>query len=171
MARAVKLSAVALLIAASFPGAADLAFAQPYYLPNAAGSRVVTVKPIGNAKSAGNAEAAITVLTQAVAIKETGPKETVAHFGEVYAFSPSFIAVHRGQPTEISFWNLQPDDDHNLMLVDPRWNVLMFVDLPPLTKTAYVFTFHEEGLFPFYCTMHQPEMSGQILVLPPLKLK
>ena len=95
-------------------------------------------------------------------MKETGPKETIAHFGEVYAFSPSFIAVHRGQPTEISFWNLQPDDDHNLMLVDPRWNVLMFVDLPPLTKTSYVFTFHEEGLFPFYCTMHQPEMSGQI---------
>jgi len=163
MARAVKLSAVALLITASSLSAAAPAFAQPYYLPDAAASRVVTVR------AKGNAEAAITVLTQAVAVKETGPKETVAHFGEVYAFSPSFIAVHRGQPTEISFWNLQPDDDHNLMLVDPRWNVLMFVDLPPLTKTSYVFTFHEEGLFPFYCTMHQPEMSGQILVLPPSK--
>ena len=164
MARAVKLSAAALLIAALFPGAASRAFAQPYYLPGAANSRVVTVTAIGNA------EAAITVLTQAVAIKETGPRETIAHFGEVYAFSPGFIAVHRNQPTEISFWNLQPDDDHDLMLVDPRWNVLMFVDLPPLTKTSYVFTFHEEGLFPFYCTMHQPEMSGQILVLPPKPL-
>jgi plastocyanin len=38
--------------------------------------------------------------------------------------------------------------------------------LPPLQETAYVFTFHQEGLFSFYCTMHQPEMSGQILVLP-----
>ena len=52
MVRAVKLSAVALLIAASFPGAAGLAFAQPYYLPDAASSRVVTVRPIGNAKAA-----------------------------------------------------------------------------------------------------------------------
>jgi plastocyanin len=25
---------------------------------------------------------------------------------------------------------------------------------------------HEEGLFVFHCTMHQPEMSGQIVVLP-----
>ncbi len=168
MSSAVRKSAVALLMAASF-FAAGVAFAQPYYLPDAAGSRIVTVTPIGNAKAAGNAEAAITVLTEGVATKETGPRETIARFGEVYAFSPSFIAVHRDQPTEISFWNLQSDDDHDLMLVDPRWNVLMFVDLPPLKKTSYVFTFHEQGLFPFYCTMHQPEMSGQILVLPPMK--
>jgi plastocyanin len=30
-----------------------------------------------------------------------------------------------------------------------------------------VFTFHREGLFNFTCAMHQPSMSGQILVLPP----
>ena len=53
------------------------------------------------------------------------------------------------------------------MLVDPDFNVLMKVTLPALQKTDYLFTFHREGLFSFYCTMHQPEMSGQILVLPP----
>ncbi len=163
MASAVRRSAAALAIATSLLGAARAVSAQPYYLPNAANSRIVTVTRTGNAG------AAFTVLTQAVAIKETSPRETIAHFGEVYAFSPSFIAVRRDQPTEISFWNLQPDDDHNLMLADPRFNVLMFIDLPPLRKTSYVFTFHQEGLFPFYCTMHQPEMSGQILVLPPTK--
>jgi len=26
---------------------------------------------------------------------------------------------------------------------------------------------HRDGIFPFYCTMHQPAMSGQIIVLPP----
>jgi plastocyanin len=52
------------------------------------------------------------------------------------------------------------------MLVSPDSNVLMKALLPALRKTTYVFTFHEEGLFTFYCTMHQPEMSGQILVLP-----
>lgn len=132
------------------------------YLPDEAGSHVVTVV-------AGEqpAEAAVTVLTQAVAIKETGPKQTVARFGEVYAFAPSFIAVHRDEPTAITFWNLQADDVHDFMLADPELNVLMKVALPALQKTAYVFTFHREGLFSFYCTLHQPAMSGQILVLPP----
>jgi plastocyanin len=118
----------------------------------------------------GAARAAITVLTEAVAVKETGPSATVARFGEVYAFAPAFVAVHRDEPTEISFWNLQPDDDHDLMLVAPDSTVLMKVLLPPLRKTTYVFTFHAEGLFIFYCTMHQPEMSGQILVLPATSL-
>jgi plastocyanin len=133
---------------------------EPSYLPTGAASQVVTVT------TDSQATAGVTVLTQAVAIKETGPPETVAHFGEVYAFSPSFIAVYRDEPTLISFWNLQADDEHDFMLVDPHSNVLMKVLLPPLQETAYVFTFHQEGLFSFYCTMHQPEMSGQILVLP-----
>jgi plastocyanin len=130
--------------------------AEPSYLPNAEASQVVTVTETGAAA------AGITVLTEAVAIKETGPRATVARFGEVYAFSPSFVAVHRDEPTEISFWNLQPDD---FMLVGPGAQVLMKVLLPSLRKTTYVFSFHEEGIFTFYCTMHQPEMSGQILVL------
>ncbi len=132
------------------------------YLPDAVASQVVTV-------TAGeqSADAAITVLTQAVAIKETGPKQTVARFGEVYAFAPSFFAVHRDEPTAVSFWNLQGDDEHDFMLADPDRHVLMKAKLPPLQKTSFVFTFHREGLFNFYCTMHQPAMSGQILVLPP----
>ena len=133
---------------------------EPSYLPDAAAARVVTVT------ESGPAAAGITLLTQAVAIKETGPRATVARFGEVYAFSPAFVAVHRDERTEISFWNLQPDDDHDFMLVGPDSNVLMKVLLPALRKTTYVFTFHDEGLFTFYCTMHQPEMTGQILVLP-----
>ena len=133
---------------------------EPSYLPTGAALQIVTVTKDGPA------DAGITVLTQAVAIKETGPEETVSHFGEVYAFSPSFIAVHRDEPTVISFWNLQADDEHDFMLADPYSNVLMKILLPPLQETSYVFTFHQEGLFSFYCTMHQPEMSGQILVLP-----
>lgn len=135
----------------------------PDYLPDeAASKKIVTVAPGESA-----AEAGVTVLTQAVAVKETGPKKTVARFGEVYAFSPSFLAVIRDRPTAISFWNLQPDDEHDFMLVAPDLTVLMKVTLPPLRKTTYTLTFHREGLFDFYCTMHQPEMSGEILVLPP----
>jgi plastocyanin len=132
-----------------------------YYLPSADASRLVTVT------KAGNAEKEITVLTEAVAVKETGPKETVARFGEVYAFSPSLIAVRRNQPTRITFWNLQPDDEHDFALVAPNLDILMYVRLPALKKTSYVFTFHAEGVFDFWCLQHQPEMSGQMLVVPP----
>lgn len=151
--------------AAARQGEGDEAVEKPgmgtNYLPNAEASRVVSVA------TNGPATAVIVVLTQAVAVKETGPKETVARFGEVYAFAPSFLAVHRDEPTLIRFWNLQPDDEHDVMLIDPRRNVLMKVILPPLKETAFVFTFHEEGLFDMICAMHRPAMNGQILVLPP----
>ena len=68
----------------------------------------------------------------------------------------------------ITFWNLQPDDDHDFALLGPDFQIMMFVDLPPLKKTSYIFTFHKEGLFDFKCLQHQPEMAGQIIVLPPL---
>ncbi len=156
-AAALMLTAVAI----AAPPTASAPKQSNYFLPDANASRELTVV------KQGSANAAVTVVTEAVAIKETGPKETVARFGEVYAFSPAFIAVHQGEPTEITFLNLQPDDDHDLMIADPDLNVLMHVDLPPLKKTSYVFTFHRAGLFTFYCTFHQPAMSGQILVLPP----
>lgn len=132
----------------------------PDYLPRGDAARMLTVT------NASPAAATIVVLTQAVAIKETGPKETVHHFGEVYTFAPAFFAVHRDEPTLIRFWNLQSDDEHDFMLFDPHNNPLMKVTFPPLQETAFVFTFHEEGLFPFICPMHRPEMNGQILVLP-----
>jgi hypothetical protein len=85
----------------------------------------------------------------------------------VYTFSPTFIAVHRDKPTQITFWNLQSDDDHDFALLGSDLSILMYVDLPPLKKTSYIFRFHKEGLFDFKCVQHQPAMNGQFLVLPP----
>jgi plastocyanin len=132
------------------------------YLPSAESARIVTVTPTGQPA------ARVIVQTQAVAIKENGPKETVASYGEVYAFAPATLIVHRDEPTLIEFWNLQADDDHDFMLMDPHWSVMMKVLLPALKKTSFVFTFHQEGLFNFVCAMHQPAMAGQILVVPPV---
>jgi plastocyanin len=132
-----------------------------FYLPNAEASRTLSVT------TNGTAAANVLVQTQRVAVNETGPKETVAKFGEVYAFSPSFFAVHREESTKIRFWNLQPDDNHGFMLLDPNSRVLMNMWLPPLEEKAYYFTFHREGLYRFVCPMHPTVMSGQILVLPP----
>ena len=150
-------------------GVARAAAAPPmnkhYYLPDAAASKIVSVA------KAGKAEAELIVLTEAVAVKETGPKETVAKFGEVYAFSPTLIAIRREVPTMLTFWNLQSDDEHDFMLTAPDSTVLMHLKLAPLSKTSYVFTFHKDGIFNFYCAVHQPEMNGQILVLPPASTK
>jgi plastocyanin len=154
------ISAIFLLLICAGSASAAPPIDKHYYLPDAAGSKIVTV-----AKE-GKPAAEVIVLTEAVAIKETGPKETVAKFGEVYAFSPTFIAVRRDVPTMLTFWNLQSDDEHDFMLTAPDSSVLMHLKLMPLTKTSYVFTFHEEGIFNFYCAVHQPEMNGQILVLP-----
>lgn len=130
-------------------------------MPTGETAKIVTVT------ATGAAAAGITVITQAIAEKETGPQATIAKFGEVYAFSPQFIAVHRDEPTQIEFWNLQSDDEHDFALLDANLKVLMYEKLPMLKKTSWVFTFHREGLFTFKCLVHQPEMSGQILVLPP----
>jgi plastocyanin len=152
--------------AASSPPAparpASPAPAQPStFLPSTASSRIVSVSETGQAA------ARVIVLTQALAVKETGPRQTVARFGEVYAFAPSFFVVHRDEPTLVEFWNLQPDDDHDFMLMDSRWAVMMKVLLPALKTTSFVFTFHQEGVFNFTCVMHQPAMNGQILVVGP----
>ena len=52
------------------------------------------------------------------------------------------------------------------MLMSPSSQVLMNSALPPLQETAFVFTFHEEGLYRFACSLHPNAMFGQILVLP-----
>ncbi|MGN6643193.1 MAG: hypothetical protein ACTHKU_09335, partial [Verrucomicrobiota bacterium] len=134
---------------------------ESFYLPKDEAARVVTVT------TNGIPAADVLVQTQRVAVKESGPKETVERFGEVYAFSPNFFAVHRDEPTQIRFWNLQPDDNHAFMLFSPNSQVLMNSPLPPLAETGFVFTFHEEGLFRFACSLHPNATFGQILVLPP----
>jgi plastocyanin len=138
--------------------------AASFYLPNAQASKILSVTTDTNAP----ARAAVLVQTHAVVIKETGPAETIAKFGEVYAFSPAFLAVHKDEPTLVRFWNLQADDNHDFMIIDPHGQVLMSQLLPPLRETDYVLTFHEEGLFRMICAMHQPSMNAQILVLPAL---
>src|SRR5437764_9835570 len=116
--------------------------------------------------AAGKAGARVVVMCQAMATKESGPAETVKTFGETYAFNPATFSVKKDEPTEVVFWNLQGDDEHDFMLLDSRNHVVTQFKLPPLSKTSRLFTFHRQGLYRFYCTVHQPEMSGQITVVP-----
>jgi plastocyanin len=132
-----------------------------FYLPNADASKIVSVTSNTN----GPVGATVYVQTHAISVKENASKEALAKFGEVYAFSPNFFVVHKDEPTMIHFLNLQADDNHDFMLFAPD-QVFLKMLLRPLQDTTYVFTFHREGLFNFICAMHQPSMTGQILVLP-----
>ncbi len=140
--------------------AARRPIAPPSFMPDAPASKIVSVARTGVPR------AHLVIVTEAIAIKETGPKETVKRFGEVYAFSPASIFVRQDQPTMITFWNLQPDDQHDFAIVDAGGKPLMDLPLAPLSQTSFIFTFHRPGILQFRCLVHQPDMSGQILVLP-----
>jgi plastocyanin len=155
-----RIPLLAWLCLAGLPAHAAEHAAQPDQLPSGAAERFVSV-------SAATPAASLTVVTQALAIRESGPAETVARFGETYAFSPNVLIVRRGEPTRITFRNLQPDDLHDFLLLAPDATRLAHLFLPALHDVSYTFVFQQEGLFPFACTLHPPVMSGQILVLPP----
>ena len=160
MSSALRLSLV-LVTALGLTARAATEGVPPDQLPSGNTEKLVSVTP------SGSPAVSLTVITEAIAIRETGPKETIDRFGEIYTFSPPVFVVHRDEPTRITFQNLQPDDLHDFMLVDRSRKPLVHLQLPPLQEISYTFSFHKEGLFNFYCTLHQPVMSGQILVLPP----
>jgi plastocyanin len=150
------LAAVMVLIGGSGVNADD------GYLPNAAAAKIVTAVPNGPARTG------VVILTTSQPANPSDSGEMKA-FGILYTFSPRAVFVYLDQPTSFSFWNLQSDEHHDFMLADPAGQVLMKMGLPQLKKTSVTLTFHKEGLYSFYCTMHQPEMSGQIYVLPSLR--
>ena len=145
---------------APWPRTQRTSIAPPAFMPDAAGSKIVSVARTGRASRR------LVIVTEAVAVKESGPAATIKRFGEVYAFSPATLIVRQNEPTQISFWNLQPDDQHDFSIVDASGRPLMDLRLAPLSLTSYTFTFHRPGIMQFRCLVHQPEMSGQVLVLP-----
>lgn len=147
--------AIVAIIAAAGVGRA---FGGDDYLPSGAAPQIVSVSPQSAAK------AQVIVLTVPFPSTDPSAKE-IAAFGELFAYSPRTIFVRRNEPTLFSFWNLQANQEHDFMLVGPHGKVLAHVDLPQLKKTKITLDFHQAGLFTFYCTMHQPYMTGQILVL------
>ncbi len=118
------------------------------YLPDTAAQKTVSIS------ASGTVSAEIVVLTEGIAIRETGPKEAVKTFGETYQFAPSYFAVRRDEPTRIEFWNLQPDDEHDVMLFDPDWNTLLKQTPSPSEETLLDFRFSQGRAVPLL--LHGP---------------
>jgi plastocyanin len=79
-------------------------------------------------------------------------------------YSPDLLEVTEGDNVTIHFYNLDTTDRHTFTLGSP-YNINE--DLLPGTNATFTFKAADEGVFRFYCTYHQPIMSGQLIVLPP----
>jgi plastocyanin len=79
-------------------------------------------------------------------------------------YSPDLLEVTEGDNVTIHFYNLDTTDRHTFTMGSP-YNINE--DLLPGTNATFTFKAADEGVFRFYCTYHQPIMSGQLVVLPP----
>jgi len=78
-------------------------------------------------------------------------------------YSPDVLEVTEGDNVTIHFYNLDTTDRHTFTMGAP-YNINE--DLLPGTNATFTFKAADEGVFRFYCTYHQPTMSGQLVVLP-----
>jgi plastocyanin len=79
-------------------------------------------------------------------------------------YSPDILEVTEGDNVTVHFYNLDTTDRHTFTMGAP-YNINE--DLLPGTNATFSFKAADEGVFRFYCTYHQPIMSGQLVVLPP----
>jgi plastocyanin len=82
--------------------------------------------------------------------------------GDVY--SPSTLAVNRGDTVTIHFYNIDASDHHTFTMGTP-YNIDK--DVGPLENTTIAFKASDPGVYKFFCTHHPPTMAGQLIVLPP----
>jgi plastocyanin len=78
-------------------------------------------------------------------------------------YSPDVLEVTEGDNVTIHFYNLDTTDRHTFTIGAP-YNINE--DLLPGNNATFAFKAGDEGVFRFYCTYHQPTMSGQLVVLP-----
>lgn len=78
-----------------------------------------------------------------------------------FAFVPSQIVVHQGDEVTLKIVDIQGDHHHiTIEGIAPEFEIHRG-ELKTITFTA-----DKIGTIHFYCSVHQPAMSGQILVLP-----
>jgi plastocyanin len=82
------------------------------------------------------------------------------------SFSPSEIAVNKGDIVNIVFYNLEkpPNGDRHSFTVGAPYNIDK--DLAPGQHSTITFKATEDGAFVFFCKYHQPTMRGELIVLP-----
>lgn len=78
-------------------------------------------------------------------------------------YSPNMLVANQGDLVTIHFYNLDAGDRHTFTIKSP-YNINE--DVSPMHNATFTFKASNEGVYRFYCTYHQPTMSGQLIVLP-----
>ena len=79
-------------------------------------------------------------------------------------YIPNIFVANKGDSITMHFYNLDGDDRHSFTIGTP-YNINE--DLAPMHNATFTFKAGNEGVYRFYCTYHQPTMTGQLIVLPP----
>ncbi|HXX95553.1 MAG TPA: cupredoxin domain-containing protein [Candidatus Bathyarchaeia archaeon] len=78
-------------------------------------------------------------------------------------YIPNIFVANKGDTITVHFYNLDADDKHSFTIGTP-YNINQ--NVAPLHNATFTFKAGNEGVYRFYCTYHQPTMTGQLIVLP-----
>jgi plastocyanin len=79
-------------------------------------------------------------------------------------YIPNIFVANKGDSITMHFYNLDGDDRHTFTIGAPY---KINQDVAPMHNATFTFKAANEGIYRFYCTYHQPTMTGQLIVLPP----
>lgn len=81
------------------------------------------------------------------------------------AFSMPVMTVFKNDKVVIHFFNIEEPgaDNHSFTIYKP-YNIDVIVH--PRENKTMTFVANATGIFTYYCTFHQPTMTGQLIVLP-----
>jgi plastocyanin len=144
---------IAILLAGIIVGLTPVIMAEP----NAIAQNATTITSVPTAASSSNK------IFYLFSAEHEGVNETKLEIPPD-TYSPDLLEVTEGDNVTIHFYNLDTTDRHTFTMGAP-YNINE--DLLPGTNATFSFKAADEGVFRFYCTYHQPTMSGQLIVLPP----
>jgi len=79
-------------------------------------------------------------------------------------YIPNIFVVNKGDSVTMHFYNFDADE-RNTFTIGAPYNINE--DVAPQHNATFMFKTGNEGVYSFYCTYHQPTMTGQLIVLPP----
>ncbi|HYA83495.1 MAG TPA: cupredoxin domain-containing protein [Candidatus Bathyarchaeia archaeon] len=120
--------------------------------------KVSSSDPLGSSTALGNKKSFYLFTDEIEGINETKLGMPADYY------IPSIFVANKGDSITMHFYNLDADDRHTFTIGAP-YNINE--DVAPQHNATFTFKAGNEGVFRFYCTYHQPTMTGQLIVLPP----
>jgi plastocyanin len=83
--------------------------------------------------------------------------------GDIYSLQT--MVVNKGDHVTVHFYNLETDkNERHSFTIGAPYDI--HKDLAGGENVTFSFTADQKGIFQYYCVHHQPEMRGQLVVLP-----